>query len=538
MGQQNRPLLTNDQLRSLFATENPTDNAGNPYAPEFIASARRELKPDERRRLAEILNEQEAVQQSRLEEALSTLGDIAMGGMVGLGKSAGSMLTEGSALASRGMRAIGLEAPGEEAFTGARQMFAPPEESVIESPRTKAEQAGFSLGNLLALIAPGGKIAAGRQAATRALTPTLGRAAKFVGPSAVEAAAGATQAALQGGDPATSAAFSAAIPLIGQAAAPIGQKFRKAARVDVQQSLRPAGKEGRSQVSRITDQFIEKQRSGEIPLIASNQRLFEMAEPRAAQSQAAADALADTVLGSRAPSKTASLVQGLQREIDNMSTVNRVTGEVMRPLNQQKLRSLTRLRDHILSFGDEIDQVALRDLRGQLNELAEQQGTFRGSEKVMAKVANIARQDVRRTLHEANPDIQALDKETSFWLGLKDIIGTRVERDIGAQGSAFSAGLVGLAGGGIGAGLAVGTGGNVGLGSGAGFFFGAAVGRRMVMALRSPLWQRVTSRAKDRLADAILSGDAKRVEAALGRIIAVEFPKAAKETPVAVTPSP
>jgi hypothetical protein len=82
--------------------------------------------------------------------------------------------------------------------------------------------------------------------------------------------------------------------------------------------------------------------------------------------------------------------------------------------------------------------------------------------------------------------------------------------------------------GGILGGDSAGTMGLLGGGAG-GFFVGAAIGRRLIQAWRSPLWQRVNMRTKDRLAQAIMSGNATRVEAALGRVFAVEFPRLSQE---------
>lgn len=517
---QDRQPLTNAQLRNLFVEDND-------QPPEQVEWAETQLTRDERSRLAEVRAEQDVAQIDQIIESVHNLG---LGAVRGAGKAVGRMATEAGEFVAPALRMI----PGvdqfvatPEEFDQAKELLSPPEASVMSGAESTGERGGFNIANILALLAPGGTINRARTAATRAAGPLMGaRASRIAAPAAVEAGVGAGQAMLQGGDPVGTAALSGAMPLAARALRPTGRKLRDWARLDIEQSLRPSGAADKAAVRKISTPFLERTRRGEIPPRISQGGLEDLATRQADAANRAVAEFSDDVLSGRPVLKTKDAILGtLDDQIGRLRVVNRATGQTVDAIDTQQLRKLQAVRGLVDSLGETVDQVALRQVRQQLDEMASRAGGFVGSDKLNARVLESGANAIRRVLNEHNPDLAKLNREAFFWMNLRDVLQRRSQQKVGQQGVVFSAGLASLGGGAVGYGLGSGA---SGLAAGGGFFLGAEVGRRLALAMRSPLWQRVLSSKKDGLARAILTGNRNKVDRALSRIVSVEFPKIAK----------
>jgi hypothetical protein len=358
------------------------------------------------------------------------------------------------------------------------------------------------------------------------------RIARVFTPSAVEAGVAATEAKIQGGDPRTSAALAGAIPVVGAVARVGGRVLRRSALTDVGQSLKPPTIGAKEATQDIQEEFLERSRrplsQGGVPSAVRNERLLDVAQDRVIEVNRQLDEFADVKLVGRPDLQTEPMLRAIDDKIEAL-TIRTRAGRAVIP-NEAMAKKLGEVRDLVAALGDTVDQVALRKMRQQLDRIAHQgKNPFTTPEGTISREAyEIGATAIRRILNAKNPDLAKLNTEFVFWKRLEDILQQRELREVGQMGGLFSAGVGGMLFGGILGGDSAGTMGLLGGGAG-GFFVGAAIGRRLIQAWRSPLWQRVNMRTKDRLAQAIMSGNATRVEAALGRVFAVEFPRLSQE---------
>jgi hypothetical protein len=120
-----------------------------------------------------------------------------------------------------------------------------------------------------------------------------------------------------------------------------------------------------------------------------------------------------------------------------------------------------------------------------------------------------------RELLNTNPTIAALNKEYAFWTGLKGVLAETGRRTQAQGGGLVSAGMGG-------AGSIVGAfSGDTTSDRVQNAVIGGLAGRQLIKVIQSPAWRTtVTGPMKQKLADALASGSAERIEAAVGRIVA------------------
>jgi hypothetical protein len=176
------------------------------------------------------------------------------------------------------------------------------------------------------------------------------------------------------------------------------------------------------------------------------------------------------------------------------------------------VRKLQDLDTFVAKLGPDIPIKQARTIRQAWDEIVDDAGMYgqhvaaSATEKAQAWAAREGASAFKQLIN-ATPDIGALNKEMSFWIGLKDVLGETVQRTQ-AQGGGLVSNLTGTAG-------AV-TGFSQGDGFGDGVtkaFIGAAAGKKLTQALQSP-WFRTTVAApfKDKLAKALASGSAGNIE--------------------------
>lgn len=126
-----------------------------------------------------------------------------------------------------------------------------------------------------------------------------------------------------------------------------------------------------------------------------------------------------------------------------------------------------------------------------------------------------AESSFRKLIADASPDLATLNKEWAFWGGLRDVL-KETQKRTQSQGGGLVSGVTGA------------TGAAAGFASGDSLgdsvekaLVGGVLGRQVVKAVQSP-WFRtsVSAPLKNALADALASGQTKRVADALGKITA------------------
>lgn len=120
-----------------------------------------------------------------------------------------------------------------------------------------------------------------------------------------------------------------------------------------------------------------------------------------------------------------------------------------------------------------------------------------------------------RDLLNASPSLSALNQEFKFWKGMKDVL-TATQMRTQAQSSGLASTILG------------GTGATVGALAGdttsdrvQNAVLGGLAGKKLIQVVQSPAWRTtVTGPMKQKLAEALASGNAERVTTAVGRIVA------------------
>lgn len=190
------------------------------------------------------------------------------------------------------------------------------------------------------------------------------------------------------------------------------------------------------------------------------------------------------------------------------------------PGTEQIIKQLGKLDQFVTKLGPDIPVDKAAHIKQTWDAIVDKAGLFGSPEtssaadKAVAKATKAA-SDSFRWLLNANPTIGDLNKELSFWLGLRKVL-TATERRTQAQ----SSGLVQAGMGGAGAIIGAMT------GDGASdkaekAILGGLAGKQLIKVVQSPYFRTtVAGPLKDKLADALASGKTSNVLGALGKITA------------------
>ena len=146
----------------------------------------------------------------------------------------------------------------------------------------------------------------------------------------------------------------------------------------------------------------------------------------------------------------------------------------------------------------EIPATTLRDLRQYWDEVADKAGAFTKNQGQLAdwargRASKYAGDAVRAELASASPDLAALNKEFSFWNRVSDVTEQTVARRTGQQ-KPLTRRIAQLAGAQAG-------------GGGIASVIGAAAMDQLQGLISSPAWGTLSAITKDRLANALASGN-------------------------------
>lgn len=191
------------------------------------------------------------------------------------------------------------------------------------------------------------------------------------------------------------------------------------------------------------------------------------------------------------------LVPGTERIVERINALDEFLAEMGPQIPVDKATAIKRTWDGI---------VAKSGLYGA-------RATASATDNADAWVYREAASSMRRLLND-NPSIGALNKEYSFWAGLKDVLSA-TELRTQAQGGGLLAGIGATAGAASGFASGDSIEGSIGKAIGGGLAF-----RKVTQLMQSP-WFRtsVSSRMKAALADALASGKADQIERVAERIL-------------------
>jgi hypothetical protein len=204
--------------------------------------------------------------------------------------------------------------------------------------------------------------------------------------------------------------------------------------------------------------------------------------------QTAADALKVTTAKG-----TPTVIPGTEAVVQKLDDLHAFVGSLGNDIPVDKAATIKRTWDHIVSkaglFGPKATASATDSAQAWATR--EASGSF-------------------RELLNTNPTIDALNKETAFWVGLKGVL-KETEKRTQAQNSGLIASVMASPGAVAGA-VAGGP---------AGAVLGGLASQQLVKVLQSPAWRtQVSAPMKHFLADALASGSTARVVGATNRILA------------------
>jgi hypothetical protein len=190
----------------------------------------------------------------------------------------------------------------------------------------------------------------------------------------------------------------------------------------------------------------------------------------------------------------------LQSAIDDVHSVPDSNGKPIPkgPEAERAISNISKLQQTLLDVAEpnpagglQIPVDKVRQLRQYFDGIAAKAGRYTGKDLADASASEahgLAADAIRENLASDHPDIAALNKEYSFWKGADQVVGDTIQR---RQGQSVGLGRM--------------------LARGFGFAKGGVLGAEgmdlLTQAVRSPAWGTVSAVLKDRLADAIASGN-------------------------------
>lgn len=280
--------------------------------------------------------------------------------------------------------------------------------------------------------------------------------------------------------------------------------LRRAATTQYERALAPTTKINKAITQDIVPGLLKRGERGSL----------EGLEKRATGEIAATKPKLNTAYGNVPASGTQGSGTTIVQDLEALKGKYVVKGQVANP---SAVNAITGVQDIVKQYGADIDPASLRQLKQIFDEPVASRGGFAGGDLTTAytlKAQKAAGNSIRKIMHQASPDVAALDKEISFWLNVQRVTSQSGLRRTGQAGGllrTFEPLATGL---GAAAGISGGVTGSV-EGALAGFL-ASQVGR----AIRTPAWRTATAVIKDRLADALARGSVGDVMALSARFVA------------------
>ena len=298
----------------------------------------------------------------------------------------------------------------------------------------------------------------------------------------------ATASMVEGLIPGTGTAVGQTIKYGGYTATkPVTTSLKTSAQESISRALMPTTKANKAIAEKIAPEILNRPASDTFAF--TRQGLEEKA---ATKKEAAGQAINDYGrLGGSTPTK--EIISSLEKEKGQYSAGKDAMGNPI-VVNDVAVAHLSKVQDIIKQYGDTIDNETLRDVRKIFDkEISRSKGfALPPSEGSMIDAKKFASDRIRGVLADANPDIAKLNKEYNFWSNLETVIGDTNKRV--APQTGFGKDLATMAGAASGHGAV-----NIAI--------KALTFRWLASAVKSTGWRLVSARIKNKIADAIASGE-------------------------------
>lgn len=364
-------------------------------------------------------------------------------------------------------------------------------------PSNKAQRVGFTGEQVGEFFAPTG-------AASQ-----LGKAVAELGKSGV-----LTQA--QTGDPTSagvSMALTAAVPGAGMLRKASGG-MREAAEKAVAQALGATKEVHKATAAKLAPEMLRRGVGGSRPgmLAQAEEAISKLGSPMQAAERAAV-AAKQTIPG--------DVIRGeLQYAKEALMVPNAQGAMAVVPGSEAVIRRLDKMETFVKSLGPDIPFDKANQIKKAWDKIVSKGGlygpkaTATATDNAAAWATREGASAFRRLLNEASPDLAALNKEYSFWKGMKDVLKATESRT-----QAQSSGLVQSIGSVAGAASGFASGDSLG-DSVEKALIGGVAGRQVIKLLQSPTWRtKVSGPLKYKLSEALASGKADTIQQTARHII-------------------
>jgi hypothetical protein len=377
---------------------------------------------------------------------------------------------------------------GEQAFSNARAAV---------QPTTAGQRAGYTAEQLAEFFVPASK-------ASKALS-----LAKDVGVSY-----------LQTGDPTTAAAtgaIGAVLPMAGKVKQGVSSVLAKGAQKNVAQALGATKEWAKSDAAKLAPEMLARGVSGtrEAMLEQAAQKVKEIG-PRIGKIYEAAGKAGQAISG--------LVIRGELQFARDALMVPNAAGKLV-PIEGagRVVKKLDKLEQFVESLGDDVPVHHAAKIATTWGKIASKAGLFgpkataSATDNADAWAIREGTSAMRQLLNDVDPNLPALNKEYTFWKGLRNVLKETEQRTQAQSGGILNA--IGSTPAGAAGAVATMMGGG---GPGevlTGAFVTQAAAHQFLRLIRSPWWKTsVSAPAKDHLARALALGSKGEVSAAMARI--------------------
>lgn len=305
-----------------------------------------------------------------------------------------------------------------------------------------------------------------------------------------------------------SAALTAAIPgaSAGKRAA---NSLQTSAQKEMAQALGATKEWAKAEAAKLAPQMLQRGVGG------SRQAMLSLAKESAKRAGSQLDDAyrAAAAAGESVPTP---IIQGnIQLAAEALKIADASGAKRVIPGTERVIEKLDELAEFVASMGDEIPVDKAATIKRSWDRIVSKAGLF--GPKAMSSATDSAdawafREAAGsfRSLLNTNPTVAALNQESAFWTGLKNVL-KETEKRTQAQRGGITDAIRGTGGAVAGAAM----GGPLGAG------IGQVVTQQLSRALNSPAWKtRVSAPLKSALADALASGNTTRIASVTSRIVA------------------
>lgn len=310
-----------------------------------------------------------------------------------------------------------------------------------------------------------------------------------------------------------SGVVTGAMPAAGTLAR-ASRELREGAQKTVVQALAPTKEWAKAEAKKLAPEIIRRGVRG------SRQAMLQQAK---AQTSALGQELDNVVQAAAQAGETVygGTVRGaIKMAQDALKVTNQNGASVAIPGTEKVVKKLSRLGAFIEDLGDDIPVDKALMIRRTWDQIISKAGLF--GQKAGAKSTDNAQawalreaSGAMRDLLNKNPALADINKELSFWTGLKKVLIETEKRTQSHGGGLVAAGMGG-------SGAVVGALQGDSLGERASnAVIGGLVGRQLIRLVQSPAWRTtVSAPSKALLADALASGQTGKILSAIGKITA------------------